>query len=216
MPSYKDVSSEDSDDFQDVESSFNLTTEEDNTIEGGKREIKSRGVVKKAEEVTDLLQNCKLDGSTIVYVDSDEYEDLVDDEDVVEGHIVGGAEVGKVLEGNESDEDSMAGDDVVDFDQENGQDGDKAQSEGRSIKVEFEPNDIKFWFSQLEDEMLMASVKSQWLKKTILQRNLPNKQKEDVKAYLTLSKTEAGGDIYFRIKQEIVRIYAPKPQDAYQ
>ena len=64
--------------------------------------------------------------------------------------------------------------------------------------------------------MLMATVKSQWLKKTILQRNLPTKQKEDVKALLSLSKTVAGNDIYIRTKQEILRIYAPKPMDAYK
>ena len=47
--------------------------------------------------------------------------------------------------------------------------------------------DINFWFAELEGEMTMASVKSQWLKRTVLQRNLPTKQKEDVKALLTLS-----------------------------
>ena len=54
------------------------------------------------------------------------------------------------------------------FDIENGQDGDKAADTARSIKLEFEPNDIRFWFAQLEDEMTMATVKSQWLKKTDL------------------------------------------------
>ena len=62
----------------------------------------------------------------------------------------------------------------------------------------------------------MASVGKQWLKKTVLQRNLPVKQKEDVKALLTLQKAEAGNNIYFRIKTELIRIYAPKPQDAYR
>ena len=47
----------------------------------------------------------------------------------------------------------------------------------------------------------MASVKSQWLKRTILQRNLPTKQKEDVKALLTLSKTLGGDDIYLKINK---------------
>ena len=64
--------------------------------------------------------------------------------------------------------------------------------------------------------MLLASIGSQWLKKTVLQRNLPNKQKEDVQAYLELPKTQAGANIYFDIKQEIIRIYAPKPQAAYK
>ena len=104
---------------------------------------------------------------------------------------------------------------VVEFDVENGVDGDKSNEQARQIKVEFEPNDIKFWFCQLEAEMLMASVKSQWLKKTILQRNLPNKQKEDVKSYLVLTKAEAGDTVYKDIKDELLRLYGPKPADAY-
>ena len=75
--------------------------------------------------------------------------------------------------------------------------------------------DIRFWFAELEAEMVMATIKSQFLKKTVLQRNLPNKQKEDVKSLLVLTQTEAGNDIYFRIKTELVRIYAPKAKDSY-
>ena len=101
------------------------------------------------------------------------------------------------------------------FDTENGQDGAKASELGRQIKVEFSATDIKFWFAELEAEMTMAAVKSQWMKKTILQRNLPTKQKEDVKSLLTLNQIQAGADIYLRIKNELTRIYAPKAKDAY-
>ena len=62
----------------------------------------------------------------------------------------------------------------------------------------------------------MASVKSQWLKRTVLQRNLPVKQKEDVMALLTLSKTEGGNDIYLKIKTELLRIYSEKPPNSYK
>ena len=64
--------------------------------------------------------------------------------------------------------------------------------------------------------MSMASIGTQWLKKSVLQRNLPNKQKEDVKGYLTLAKSEAGNHIYLDIKNELIRIYAPKPCDSYR
>ena len=37
----------------------------------------------------------------------------------------------------------------VNFDAEDKDDGDKAQDQARHIKIEFTPNDIKFWFSQL-------------------------------------------------------------------
>ena len=104
---------------------------------------------------------------------------------------------------------------MVDFDQQNTEDGEKANELARSIKVEFNPTDVRFWFSELEAEMLTANINKQWLKKTVLQRNLPTKQKEDVKALLTLNQTQAGNDIYYRIKSELIRIYAPKPKDSY-
>ena len=128
-------------------------------------------------------------------------------EEVVEGHTAGSAADLEVA--------AMPNPAAIDIAEENGQDGAEAQSQARQIKIEFEPNDIKFWFSQLEAEMLMATVKSRWLKKTILQRNLPNKQREDVKAYLTLTQAEAGDTIYKDIKDELLRIYSPKPQDSY-
>ena len=89
----------------------------------------------------------------------------------------------------------MAGDDVVEFEAENGNDRSKASELGRQIKVEFSASDIRFWFAEVEAEMTMATIKSQWMKKTVLQRNLPTKQKEDVKALLTLTQAQAGDDI---------------------
>ena len=105
---------------------------------------------------------------------------------------------------------------MVNFDREDGQDGDKAAENARHIKVEFAAEDIIFWFAQLEDEMTLASIKSQWMKKTVLQRNLPNPQKEDVKSYLTLQKEVAGNHIYLDIKTELIRIYAAKPDASYR
>ena len=52
--------------------------------------------------------------------------------------------------------------------------------------------------------------------KTVLQRNLPTKQKEDVKSYLTLQKESAGDHIYLDIKTELIRIYAAKPDASYR
>ena len=105
--------------------------------------------------------------------------------------------------------------DMDDFETENGVDGAKASELGRQIKVEFSEADIRFWFAEIEAEMTMATIKSQWLKKTVLQRNLPVKQKGDVKALLTLTQTQAGDDIYLKLKSELIRIYAPKAKDSY-
>ena len=105
---------------------------------------------------------------------------------------------------------------VVNFDAEDKEDAADAAVQARHIKVEFDPADVRFWFAQLEDEMTMAGVGRQWLKKTVLQRNLPVKQKEDVKSYFTLQKDQAGDHIYLDIKNELIRIYAAKPCDSYR
>ena len=213
---YKEFSSDDDEDnFNSVESSFNQTTEEDNSIEAEKSKYKSRSLV---AEVTDKL--AKLSGFS-----PENLGEVVD-----EGHIQGGPVSGKVdsmpetaqeRADREAREAAAAAalqnrNNAVDFDAEDKNDGDKAQDQARQIKIEFSPNDVKFWFAQLEDEMLMASIGSQWLKKSVLQRNLPIKQKEDVKGYLTLTRTEAGQHIYLDIKRELIRIYAPKPSDSYR
>ena len=142
-------------------------------------------------------------------------EQDVGEEEVVEGHVVESAVNPKVEDENGGGGADPEDDNMVNIDVEDGVDGDKAPEQARAIKVEFDANDIVFWFVQLEDEMVMASVKSQWLKKTILQRNLPVKQKEDVKALLSLPK-EGSGSIYKNIKSELIRIYAPKPADSYR
>ena len=149
-------------------------------------------------------------------------ESEVGTESVVEGHIVETPNNNKVLADNSEEseaDDSAAVEEqvavMVNIDSENVDDGEKAPEHARAIKVEFDANDIKFWFVQLEDEMTMASVKSQCLKKTVLQRNLPLKQKEDVKELLSTPK-EGAGLIYKKIKTELLRIYAQKPCDTYR
>ena len=143
---------------------------------------------------------------------------LESEEEVVEQVVVGEADSPKLSAENPPapvvDVNQAAG--MANYDAEEKNDGEKATEHARAVKVEFDANDIKFWFAQLEDEMTMASVGSQWLKKTVLQRNLPVKQKEDVKALLTLQKADAGQNIYLRIKNELIRIYAPKPSDSYR
>ena len=137
----------------------------------------------------------------------------VGEEEVVEGHIVGAAENPKVAEGDGSDEDDDGNNNqaarMVNYDAENKDDSERAAEAARHIKVEFDANNIRFWFSELEGEMVMAGVGKQWLKKTILQRNLPAKVKEDVMAYLSLPQDEADATIYLTIKTELLRIYAP-------
>ena len=45
---------------------------------------------------------------------------------------------------------------IVEFDKANVDDKERAQELGQQIKVEFSAADIKFWFAELEGEMLLA------------------------------------------------------------
>ena len=45
---------------------------------------------------------------------------------------------------------------MVEFDKANVDDKERAQELGQQIKVEFSAADIKFWFAELEGEMLLA------------------------------------------------------------
>ena len=65
--------------------------------------------------------------------------------------------------------------DDVDFEVEDGQDGANAIEYTRTLKLEFAPDEVGFWFTQIENEMFTCQVKSQWLKRCVLVKNLPPK-----------------------------------------
>ena len=104
---------------------------------------------------------------------------------------------------------------MADFDTANGTDGDKALEKIGSIKCEFDKSDIDFWFSEFESQLEVIDVQSQWLKSVALRRILPAEMKQEVKSLLTLKKTQAGNDIYLRIKTELIDLFGAKPEDAY-
>ena len=56
----------------------------------------------------------------------------------------------------------------VDFEDENGQNGAKALEYSRSLKLEYNPDEVEFWFTQIENEMYTCEIKSQWMKRSIL------------------------------------------------
>ena len=207
MPSYKDVSSSDSDDYHEVDSSFNQTLEPEG-IEDEKRLVKNKPVGRKLAEVTKELAGCKLNGSAIEYEDSDE-------EEVVEGLIVGQPE--KELEmAGENDNQNNQNQDPVDFEDQNEPDGAKAIEYSRTLVMEFNPQEVEFWFIQLENEMFTCQVKSQWMKRCILVKNLPPKIQADVKSLLVIKQSQAPADLYKKIKNEILRIHAPRREDTFK
>ena len=104
----------------------------------------------------------------------------------------------------------------VDFEDKNGQDGAKAMEYSRTLVMEFNPSEVEFWFMQIENEMYTCEVKSQWLKRSILVKNLPPKIQNDVKTLLTIKQSQAPADIYKKIKQEVLRIHAPRKEDKFK
>ena len=64
-------------------------------------------------------------------------------------------------------------------------------------------------------QLTLIEVKSQWLKRLALQRFLPVEIRHEVKELLILGKTEAGTDIYKKIKLELLSTFGAKPEDAY-
>ena len=104
---------------------------------------------------------------------------------------------------------------MVDFDQEDGEDSATAMDNLRSVQCPFNKGDIVFWFSQLEDQLTLIGVKKQWTKKIALVRFLPPEIQNEVKSLLKMGQTAAGTDIYYRIKAKLLKQYGPKPEDAY-
>ena len=98
----------------------------------------------------------------------------------------------------------------VDFEDENAADDAKAMEYTRTLKMEFSKDDIDFWFTQIENEMFTCGVKSQWMKRCVLVKNLSPHIQADVKSLLTLKQSAAPTDLYKQIKMEILRIHAPK------
>ena len=96
---------------------------------------------------------------------------------------------------------------MEDFETENGTDGEKALDKLGSVRCEFNKNNIEFWFSELEGQLEIIEVKSQWIKAKALQRFLPIEIKEEVMSLLILTKANAGNDIYKRIKTELKSLF---------
>ena len=106
-------------------------------------------------------------------------------------------------------------DTMADFDVENGEDGKSAMDKLGSVKCEFSKEDLDFWFTELETQLEVIEVKSQWTKRIALQRFLPAEIKEEVKSLLKIQKANQGEAIYKRIKTELLDLFGAKPEDGY-
>ena len=134
---------------------------------------------------------------------------------VEEGLVVGLPDSDKVEVENPLPEEEIMPD-VVAFQAEDGQDGEKAMDNLRTVHCPFNKDDVEFWFSQLEDQLTLIGVKAQWTKKIALVRFLPPEIQSEVKSLLKLNQVAAGNNIYLRIKTELLELFGQKPEDAYQ
>ena len=125
------------------------------------------------------------------------------------------SEVDRLLSEETLDQEPEEAGKMADFDAEDGTDGKTALGEIKGVVCPFMKDDIEFWFGQLEGQLEVIEVKSQWLKRIALQRFLPADIQEEVKGLLSLGKTAAGNEIYFKIKKELVELFGRKPEDAY-
>ena len=131
-------------------------------------------------------------------------KDLAEEAEVVKGHVVG---LPHCDSDGDADEDAEAI--MVDFDQEDAEDSATAMDNLRSVQCPFNKGDIVFWFCQLEDQLTLIGVKKQWTKKIALVRFLPTEIQNEVKSLLKLQQTAAGTDIYYKIKQRLLKLYGP-------
>ena len=73
---------------------------------------------------------------------------------------------------------------MVNYDQQNEDDDQGAIQNARDVKIPFNKNDIKLWFSLIESKMQFAGLKKQWSKKQVLIQLIPAEFHSDFKSFL--------------------------------
>ena len=106
---------------------------------------------------------------------------------------------------------------AVPFEQENGTDDANAIREAcRSLeKLEWDADDINFFFNRAETRMKVAGVKKNYTKFQVLSEIIPKKVQDQVKPILRLTEEDfPENDSYVQLKKAIIRIFGPKPEAA--
>ena len=81
---------------------------------------------------------------------------------------------------------------------------------------QYDPDDLKLWFSMVEDQLTMLGVSSQYLKRMALAKTLPSDVRKACAPLLRLSWDEAKADDdkpYRKVKAFIVDTFGPKDED---
>ena len=86
----------------------------------------------------------------------------------------------------------------------------------KKVRVEYDPEDLEFWFLALEDEMTWSGIKAQYTKRQVLVQNLPLDVKAEIKDLLRLNKTQAGDLAYKDAKERLLQLFGRDEGDAYE
>ena len=125
---------------------------------------------------------------------------------VTEGFIVGGASSKPVC--------NMPNPPVR-FDTATGEDEAGVYGKLSTLKSEFDHKDPKFWFANFERTIKHFGVKSQVTKKEALINQLTKAATDECKNLIALDEDEAGDTPYLDLKNELMKLYGPRPEDSY-
>ena len=149
-----------------VEGGPTLADNVDDTLEEVQWKLHDIAVVREeVEEVTDLLE------SADTKVGEDPLKDDTFGEIVEEsGYVVGTAhqgdcEVGPSHNSEEEDSEGEEVDIMADFDTINGEDAEKAAEKLGTLQCPYDKDDLDYWFSELEGQLEVIGVQSQWTKR---------------------------------------------------
>ena len=104
---------------------------------------------------------------------------------------------------------------MTDFDDIDENDAADAVGKLASIKVPWN-TDVEYFFFELENQMELVQLKSQWLKRVVLANNLPEQVKDELKATLKKTKSTAPAKVYKVLKTKIFALFGPKEGDKYE
>ena len=82
----------------------------------------------------------------------------------------------------------------------------------RLERFQWMPEDLDFYFAQIQTKMATAGVKKQFTKFQILSQIIPKHVIDEVKPLLRKEEDDFNGDAYKQLKLEILRIFGPDPE----
>ena len=106
-------------------------------------------------------------------------------------------------------------DTMTDFDVEDGTDAADVMSKISLLKLQYNQDDVKFWFKSFVNKLTFMGVMAQYTKHMILMDILPMDVINEVKQLANLTRSEADNKCYKTIKDRILEFFGPNEEDDY-